>query len=354
MPPTVAIVSLGTTPGLRVADAALAQLIEAGGPAVRVIDVRIGAAARLRRQITVTDLVESLAARRAAGGAAGADAVILSTTTAGFWVRPAVPCAIRFDTPAAVNRPGASGAVSRAAERRSFAAADLLLPYGEAGARAARAALRGAPAPPCVAVPVPIEEIAGAPERDIDALAYAGYPEKRGLDLLVAAWAAAAPPGARLVVAGVGRERAAAWLGRRGTPIPAGVEWAGLVPRADWLRLLGRARVFVNASRREDYGQSPLEALAAGAVLVTAPAAGAYEALALARTLGAPLVASDVSAESLADALRAGLALTGPARRDYAAAALKHLQPYRRDAVARTVAGEVLPRLGIAPGPAGT
>src|SRR5262249_44244494 len=155
---------------------------------------------------------------------------------------------------AAINRPSASGAWQRARERAVLERAPLLLPWGDAVARAA----------PGLVVRVPVEEIPGAEVRDIDAIAYAGYPYKRGLDRLCAAWASVARPGERLVIGGIERERALRWLDRQGVAEPAGVEWHGLVPREEWLARVGRARVFVNASRREDHGLAQLEALSAG------------------------------------------------------------------------------------------
>jgi glycosyltransferase involved in cell wall biosynthesis len=189
-----------------------------------------------------------------------------------------------------------------------------------------------------------VEEIDGAATRDIGAIAYAGYPRKRGLDLLCAAWGEVARPGERLVIGGVERERGLEWLKRCGVSEPAGVEWAGPLPRRDWLALVGRARVFANASRREDHGLAQLEALAAGCVLVTVPSPGPYEALPFARQLAPELVASAVDAEALAPALRAGLDLESPA---YAARARNLLEPFRPRAVERLVAEELLPALGV-------
>ncbi len=136
----VALLSLGTTLGLRHADEALADVLQAAGLSCRVVRVRLGATAKLRRQITVIDLVEGLAARRAARATAGARAVIVSSATTSLLIRrPRVPWAVRFDSPTALNRPGWSGAWQRARERRVFAAADLLLPYGRTAAAAAEA-----------------------------------------------------------------------------------------------------------------------------------------------------------------------------------------------------------------------
>ena len=120
---------------------------------------------------------------------------------------------------------------------------------------------------------VPIERVAAARERDIAALAYAGNPHKRGLEVLCAAWAQVRPARAARV-GGISPQtaargwRAAACRSRRASSGP------GVVPRAEWLALLGRARLYVNASRFEDHGIAPLEALSAGAALVSLPTPG--------------------------------------------------------------------------------
>jgi glycosyltransferase involved in cell wall biosynthesis len=324
----IGLVSLGTTPGLRRADGALADQIRAAGATCEVATAHVSrAAGALRRNAAVTDLVEALAARRAAGEV-DPRAYIFSSVTAALLQRtPEVPWAVRFDSTAAENRPGVWGAWQRARERRVLERASLLVPWGAQGG-------------PGLVVRVPVEEIEPAAERDIDAIAYAGYPRKRGLDLLCAAWAKVARPGERLVVGGVEPDRAVSWLERCGVPEPPGVEWRGLVAREEWLRLVARSRVFVNASRREDHGLAQLEALSAGCALVTVPSPGPYEALPLARQLAPELVSED-----LGSALHAGLDLADPA--GYAARARELLEPFRPAAVQRVVADELLPALGI-------
>jgi glycosyltransferase involved in cell wall biosynthesis len=352
----VALLSLGTTPGLRHADEALAELLTATGSTCRIVRVRFGATARLRRQITVLDLVEGLAARRAARATRDARAVIVSSaTTALLLERPQVPWAVRFDSPTALNRPGWSGAWQRARERRVFASADVLLPYGEAAARAAAPALAGVARRPRI-IPVPVlidapaaEDIggdeAGRGVGGREVVAYAGWLWKRGIDILCAAWNKTAPPGVRLVIGGADREAGLAWLTRCGVPEPHDVEWAGDVPHGQWLERVARACAFLNASRREDYGQSQLEALAAGTPLVTVPSPGAYEALPIARRLAPELVAADLTPAALAAALRAGLELRD--REGYARRAAAEMAPYRRDAVLAVVRDEVAPALGL-------
>jgi glycosyltransferase involved in cell wall biosynthesis len=330
----VALLSLGTTLGLRRADDALAELLEAAGLSCRMVRVRIGATARLRRQITAIDLVEGLAARRAARATRDARAVIVSSATTSLLIeRPRVPWAVRFDSPTALNRPGWSGAWQRARERRVFAAADVLLPYGQAAAAAA---------PPTSAhvipLPVPIEARPADAVGD-EVLAHGGWLWKRGIDVLCAAWNEAAPPG-RLVIGGADRAAGLAWLARSGVPEPSNVEWAGEVPHEQWLRRVGRARAFVNASRREDYGQAQLEALAAGTPLITVPSPGAYEALPIARRLAPELVSTD-----LASAIRA---VEHVDRDAYARRAQAEMAPYRREAVLAIVADQLTIALGLA------
>jgi glycosyltransferase involved in cell wall biosynthesis len=338
----VALLSLGTTLGLRRADDALAELIEDAGASCRMVRVRFGATGRLRRQITVIDLVEGLAARRAQRATEGARALIVSSaTTALLLARPGVPWAIRFDSPTALNRPGASGLWQRTRERQVFAAADLLLPWGEAAAQAAAPVAGGTP---MVRLPVPIDVPGADAPRRTGVVAYIGWMFKRGLDLLCEAWAQAAPPGERLTIGGCDRATGVAWLVRHGIAEPPGIEWVGALPRDAWLEHVARARVFVNASRREDHGLAQLEALALGTPLVTVPSPGAYEALPIARRLAPGLVAADVSAGALATALTAGLTMNDPS---YAVRAAVALEPYRRQTVLATVRDEVLPKLGV-------
>jgi glycosyltransferase involved in cell wall biosynthesis len=340
----IALVSLGTTPGLRRSDEAFADLVRRAGAICEVVPVRIGASGRLRRHAAVTDLVEALAARRSARGIE-AHAIVYSAITTALLQPPGdVPYGVRFDATAALNRPGLAGAWQRRAERGVLERARLLMPVS-LGAQEAVAHLDR----PRVRVPIPIEPVEPAADRDIDAVAYASYPRKRGLEVLCAAWAEAAPRGARLVIGGADRAKGLAWLRRHRITEPQGVEWAGDLPREEWLDRVRRARLYLNASRWEDFGIAPMEALSAGTPLVTVPTPGSFEALPLARLLDPRLVAADGSQDALAVAIRAGFALSDDERQDYAERAAVLLEPYRTDAIARVVAEEVLPGLGVEP-----
>jgi glycosyltransferase involved in cell wall biosynthesis len=317
--PDILIVALGGTAGLRASDDAFAASLRRAGASVALARVP---AAREPRTFALTDLAWAVPAQRAAVRAlrdARPRAIVYATTTAALlWPEPG---AIRFDSPAAANRPGRHGIWQRPVERRRFAAAPMLLPTS-AGA------LAEAPAPhgPAIVVPIPVERSSGAAgERDIAAIAYAANPRKKGLDRVLAAWRTARRGGETLVVAGVtGRDE-------------DGIRYAGMVAPGEYRALLRRARVFVTAPRWEDYGIAQLEALADGCLLVTNEAPGPYAALPLARDLDPRLVG-----DGLARALR--LALDDPAP-DYAERAAALLEPFTPAAVDRVVAEQVVPAL---------
>jgi glycosyltransferase involved in cell wall biosynthesis len=317
--PDILIVALGGTLGLRASDDAFAGSLRRAGASVALARVPV---AREPRTFALTDLAWAVPARRAAARAlreARPRAIVYATTTAALlWPEPG---AIRFDSPAAANRPGRHGIWQRPVERRRFAAAPLLLPTS-AGAMAE------APAPhaPAIVVPIPVAPSGPASgERDISAITYGANPHKKGLDRVLAAWRSARRPGETLVVAGVaGRDE-------------EGVRYAGMVAPAEYRALLRRARVFVTAPRWEDYGLAQLEALADGCLLVTNEAPGPYAALPLARELDARLVGS-----GLAGALR--VALDDPVG-GYAERALALLAPFTPAEVDRVVAERVVPAL---------
>jgi glycosyltransferase involved in cell wall biosynthesis len=316
----ILLVSLGSTAGLRAADAELAASLSRAGASVAV------GAARARRDVrtlALTDLAWALAARAAARSGIEEHrprAVVYSTVTAALlWPRRG---AIRFDAPASGNRPGRHGVWQRPVERRRLGEAPLLVPQ-------AQGALDEAPSPraPAVVVPIPVEPSwPPAPQRDIAAITYAANPEKKGLDRVLAAWAVARRDGEELVVTGTDR-----------VPRAQGVRAAGSLAPDAYRELLRRARVFVTAPQREDYGVAQLEALADGCALVTSAAPGPYAALPLARELDPRLVTDD-----LATALRTALDDPAPG---YAQRALEAIAPYRRAAVDATVRDELLPRL---------
>jgi glycosyltransferase involved in cell wall biosynthesis len=347
----VLIVSLGSTGGLRRADEELAGSLRRAGATVAVAAT---APARQVRTLALTDLTWALAARRAARDELARlrpRAVIYSSTTAALlWPRPG---AIRFDAPSAGNRPGRHGVWQRPLERRRLRQAPLLLPWSEGGLREAPRELAGREDRALV-LPVPVESSvpdgreggATSPDaqpaggRDIAAVTYGANPAKKGLDRVLAAWRAVRRPDEELLVMGASTK--ALSEGKRsstgkGVWIEEGVRAVGMLAYDDYRALLRRARVFVCAPRREDYGIAQLEALADGCLLVTTPAPGPYAALPIARALDPRLVGED-----LPSALR--LALDDPPP-DYAARAGEALAPCRRGAVDRLVAEELLPRL---------
>lgn len=319
----VLVVALGSTAGLRAAEAELANALRRAGA-----DVAVAAAHPPRevRTLALTDLLWARAARAAAVEGIAIHrprALLYSTlTTALLWPRPG---AIRFDAPAAANRPGRHGLWQRPLERRRLQSAPLLVPQDEG-------ALAETPRPHADVVVVPVA-VAPSPDagaaRDVAALTYAANPHKKGLDLVLAAWATARRDGEELLVAGTDL--------RVDAP---GVRSVGRLQPGAYRALLRRARVFVSAARREDYGIAQLEALADGCVLVTTASPGPYAALPLARALDPRLVVERDG--DLAGALR--VALDDPAA-DYTPRAAQGLTRFSRATIDAIVRDELLPRL---------
>jgi glycosyltransferase involved in cell wall biosynthesis len=356
----ILIVSLGSTGGLRAADEELLASVRRAGANA---EMACAQPPREQRTLMLTDLAWARAARTAAGEAlqqTDARAVIYSSTTAALlWPRPG---AIRFDAPAAANRPGRHGLWQRPLERRRLRAAPLLLPLSEGGLREVPPAARAGHA---LVLPVPVESpnevglsgwehAAGgaaargrdgssdaaahatvcASARDIDAIAYAANPTKKGLDRILDAWRQARRPGEQMLVVGVSKDQ----FMELSHPLSReGVALTLMLTQPDYRARLRRARVFVCAARREDYGAAQLEALAEGCMLVTTPSPGPYAALPIARELDPRLVSWD-----LAGALRTALDDPLPG---YAERALDALAPFRRAEVDRIVAEQLLPRL---------
>jgi glycosyltransferase involved in cell wall biosynthesis len=282
------------------------------------------------RTFALTDLTQAWMARRVArrGIAEHAPKVVVyfSITSALLWPRAG---AISVDSIAAENRPGRHGLWQRTVERRRLAEASLILTWS---ARAL-APLR-TPHAPALLVPPPVQLRAlpsSTAPRDIDAITYAGNPDKRRLSLVLEEWQRARRGTETLVVAGPHRGQppdGGRSVGRGGTR---------RVRRDEFRALLRRARVFVAAPRREDFGIAALEALAEGCLLVTTASPGPYPALEIATALDPRLVGEDI-----AGAIR--VALDDPLP-DYAERAMKLLEPFGSEAVDRTVARDLLPRL---------
>jgi Glycosyl transferases group 1 len=344
-PVDVLLLSLGTTLGWRLGDSLLLDQLRAAGVTATAVSVRMGASGRLRRAYPITDLVEAVAARRALRAGLErhpARAVVISTTTAAMLADTrGIPYAVRLDAPALMNRPGARNAGLHALERRALARARLVLPWS----RAARDVLPSGSAR-AVVVPGPTVRSGELPWRREDvAVAYTPDVKAKGLDVVCGAWATAAIPHARLEVFGVAREQALAHLERTGTPVPDNAEFHGKTPPAEFRSALRRARAYVGGARWEDYGQAPLEALADGALLVTVPSGGPFEALAMARELAPELVAAGVEAGALAAALRTAFEFPEDRTRRYRERAAELLEPFRPEAIQRTIAEQVVPAL---------
>jgi hypothetical protein len=317
------VVSVDSTSGWQAAARELAAAFTRVG--ARVQSMPAGPVPRVRTYM-LTDFVQARAARRVClmGIAQYNPAAIVycSMSSALLWPKPGV---VWFDSLAAENRPGRHGVWQRVVERRRLEQASMVLTMSDRSMAPIRDWRGGE-----IVIPTPVESSAPPSEapakRDIAALTYAGNPDKKRMEFVLAEWSKARRGEETLLVAGV----------EQIDPVE-GVEAAGRLSPDAYRALLRRARVFVAAPKREDYGIAPLEALADGCVLVSAPAPGPYPALDLARELDPRLVGDD-----LASAIRVALDDPVPG---YVERAAELLSPFRRGAVDRTLAEAVLPRL---------
>ena len=124
--------------------------------------------------------------RRARPG--DARAVLYSSSTAAL-LAPR-PGAIRFDAPAAGNRPGGTGSGSGRSSGGASARRRCWCRGARAGWPRRRRRTRTRSSCPCRS-----SASGAAGERDIAAITYGAHPEKKGLDRVLAAWARRAPRG---------------------------------------------------------------------------------------------------------------------------------------------------------------
>ncbi|HEV2998369.1 MAG TPA: hypothetical protein VGX16_04635, partial [Solirubrobacteraceae bacterium] len=215
----VLLVSLGTTGGLRAADEELRDSLVRAGASVELVcpeppgGVRTMMLTDLRAARAVRGAVrEALRGRVAESVTARAPrSVIYSSTTAALlWPRAG---AIRFDAPAAANRPGRHGLWQRPLERRRLREAPLLLPWSH-GALAELPAETPDAAERALVLPMPVEPSREGPSgeerpthaRGVAAITYAANPFKKGLDRVLGVWREVARPGEELLVAGASTE----------------------------------------------------------------------------------------------------------------------------------------------------
>lgn len=337
------------TPGHRRTEGELLDALTALGVDYATASTDYGLAGRINVSQTLLDFTQAASLSLAVARAERAvvpRAVIYPTSGAALLepTKRLRHAAIRFDALTTENRKGAHNGIQHALERRTLANARVLLPFALRAGRPDGALPR---AGEVVALPTPVEPHGPVVDRRRRAvLCYAGNPHKKGLDTIVRAWASAsAPTGAQLLIAGIDAGAGRRFLRRRSIDEPRGLLWCGRVSADRYRDLLREVEVYLAASRFEDYGIAQLEALAEGAVLVTAPSDGPFEALGLARDLNERLVAADCTSEALARALGAAFALPDDERRMYRRRARELLGPYSRDAFRERLRIEVLPAL---------
>lgn len=142
---------------------------------------------------------------------------------------------------------------------------------------------------------------AGLGDEDVLLLVLAQITRRKGIDVLLDAFAAVRAPSPRthLWIAGDGPERAA--LAAQAASLGLGDAVTFLGPRADKADLLAAADVLVLPSRREGLGIAALEAMAAGRAVLASRVGGLAEAVV---HEGTGLLVPPDDASALGDALR--------------------------------------------------
>lgn len=285
------------------------------------------------------------------------DTVIFATTTAALLQPAAVldRSALRFDALACENRLGWACVLSRLLERRALRHIRVLMPMSASRLptlgrfRYLQRAEVVLPMPPPLDEADQIEGPDRPPHEPGRVLCYAANPVKKGLDTILRAWALrSAEHPAQLLIAGIDAAAAAPYLAEHGLPVGADVRFLGRLPQAEFRNELRRAEVYLAASRYEDFGMAQLEAVNLGAVLVSVPSGGPFEAGAILREIDPALLAADDSPPALARALDHALGM-GPAARDEVVRAGRgRLAPYLRTALADRIRQRLLPAIATA------
>ncbi len=332
----VLVISTGTTPGHRRTEAETVAALRDLGVTYAQTKPDYRHVRWLHVTLPLVDLTEAAAIRRATAKACREvrPRAFLYMSAVGALLEPAERLrrgGVRFDALARENRRGWRGLVQRRLERRMLREARVLIPMSLV-AVGGREGLRPMP------LPTPVSRSHGDTVASGDVACYAGDPAKKGLDTMVGAWARLAPPGRRLLVAGIDAERAEGFLRGRGIEAPGSVEWLGPLPPERFRALVRGAAAYLAASRYEDYGIAQLEALVDGTPLVTTPSAGPFDALRLLRELAPDLVAADGGAEALAEALGRGLAWTPDQHADFRHRCAARMAEYSPDAMRERLA----------------
>jgi glycosyltransferase involved in cell wall biosynthesis len=341
-------VCAGSTGGWRAIDDALnLGLAELGISVNRIAMPRRGAGLVRRSGHPLNDLFEAAAMASVTSDAlreVSPRAVIYSSSHAALLQpRRRLREAVWVDGPIALMSPGVRAAPVRALERLRQRRLDVVMPMSlqhpdllAGPLRPRSTAVLHMPVDPSDSH-TPLPDGIAPPYGAM----YAGVPGKKGLDIAIEAWERVTPE-LPLVVTGISAEGAESYLGHRP---PRAVVFTGRIPRADHRAIVREASVYVSASRREEYGTAQLEAMADLVPLAAVPSLGAVEPVAVARRLTPNLVATDISAESLASSIRAALSMTAEERAAYGRAAGAIMGDYSFEEFKRRLREDVLPLL---------
>ena len=177
----------------------------------------------------------------------------------------------------------------RGAVRRVLSRADLVISLSDEITTVCRTMVA-----PARVVLVPNAVAPGRPRLASDTVVFGGaVGHRKGVDVLLDAWAALQPPRWNLVIAGPGADDAMV------RDAPAGVTFAGALPHSELMHLLDGARIAVLPSRGEALPMFVLEAMARDVCVVASDVGGIPEVLAD----GCGLVVPAGDVDALRDAL---------------------------------------------------
>lgn len=337
------------TLGLSIVHEQLVDALRALGLGVFTAAVSGGKASVLKVGYPLIDLVEGASLRHATERSldrVSPRATIFETPSALLFepLGRLASSAVRFDAPAALNRPGFRNRWQRARQGCALERAKLLLPATTGAHQWAQEHLPRSRSVPLFS-PILTSAPAAQPRRRAVTF-YAANPEKKGLDVAVRAWHAAALRDYVLEVIGITEQTGQRFLSSRGLAAPRELRWLGTVSHDEYRRLTRAAAIHLATPRFDEYAAAQLEALSDGALLVTGvPRRGPFEPLQLARQLAPNLVAPSLQAAEIGRRLRVAAGMSELERVAYRRRADHLLRPYRLKAFRRSLAADVVPLL---------
>ena len=138
---------------------------------------------------------------------------------------------------------------------------------------------------------------------------------------------------------------ASSYLKFHGITAPSDIQFLGRLSQQEFAQELHAADLYLAASRYEDFGMAQLEAMGSGALVVSVPSRGPFEARSILQAVDERLLAKRADSSDLAEAIDYALTLDRQNRRARVERCAALLAPYLRAALLRRIETELLPEL---------